>query len=52
MYHVRVFHIRDGWNVLHSQQDFPFGDFAEIGYWLDYSGYNEPDYRVEITFSR
>ena len=28
----------------------PFGQFVQIGYWLDSCGYNEPQYKVVIEF--
>ena len=29
---------------------FPFGDWMEIGLWLDNCGLNEPKYKLDITF--
>ncbi|MBA3351738.1 MAG: hypothetical protein H0U23_04820 [Blastocatellia bacterium] len=51
MYHVSIFYV--GFNSTHciDQRDFAFGTFAEIGFFLDHYGYNDRDYRVEITFS-
>ena len=52
MYHVRIFWILRPIEEAYDERDFSFGNFAEIGYWLDEYGYNEPEYRVEISFTR
>lgn len=28
----------------------PFGEWKEIGFWLDNNGYNDPRYYVKVTF--
>jgi len=51
MYLVEVFRHCDnhGWRA-YDARDFTFGNWNEIGLWLDYYGYNGSDYRVEIRF--
>jgi hypothetical protein len=34
-----------------DKEAFPFGEFKEIGYWLDDKGYNDARYRVMIDFT-
>ncbi len=52
MYHVKVYTIRamaKGKPL--DTLSVPFGQFKEIGFWLDNCGYNEPDFWVIINFT-
>jgi hypothetical protein len=33
-----------------DRKEFSFGDWSEIGFWLDDNGYNEARYSVAINF--
>lgn len=46
MYIVTVFH--NGMAL--DKREFKFGTWAEIGFWLDYYGYNDPAYRLTVKF--
>jgi hypothetical protein len=48
MYHVTVF-LTSG--EAYDSRDFTFGTWQEIGLWLDYYGYNDPDYHVTVRFT-
>ena len=34
-----------------DERSFAFGTWQEIGLYLDLYGYNDPEYKVHITFS-
>jgi hypothetical protein len=46
MYTVRVINLNNGEST--DERDFDFGDFAEIGFWMDHYGYNNGNYKIEI----
>jgi hypothetical protein len=46
-YHVIVKTIA---GMVMDKETFPFGQFKEIGYWLDNCGYNDSRYKVTIIF--
>lgn len=48
MYTVRVINVNNGEST--DERDFDYGLWQEIGYWLDYAGYNCDTYKVEIRF--
>jgi hypothetical protein len=48
MYHVYVYRPGEGQVDNH---DFNFGEWSEIGFWLDDHGYNGDAYEVKITFT-
>lgn len=33
-----------------TTREFPFGEWQEIGLWLDQQGFNLPWYRLVVTF--
>lgn len=49
MYHVTVLNAETGAHV--DSFEMPFGQWIEIGYALDSCGYNDPGFKLEITFS-
>ncbi len=32
-------------------RDFAYGTWAEIGFWLDHYGYNDPGYYLKVMFT-
>jgi len=51
VYNVRVFERTKykGLEVI-AELNFPFGEWKEIGYWLDERGFNVYEYEVRIKF--
>ncbi len=45
-YHVTV---RQGRKVA-ARKHFHWGQWTELGYWLDDQGFNRPDYSVSVSF--
>lgn len=48
MYRVLVHSVDTG--VLVDAVTFPFGEWKEIGFWLDDCGYNDKGFKLTITF--
>ena len=50
MYHVVVINKETGEAV--DARQFEYGTWAEIGFYLDHYGYNDPRFELKIRFSR
>jgi len=52
VYIVRVYDRQKGRTAQPvEERSFPFGQWQEIGWWLNDSGLTEPQYRVSIYFT-
>jgi hypothetical protein len=52
LYNVRIYHLAPGFSDKPvDEETFPIGSFSEIGYWLDYCGYIDAQYRISIIIT-